>query len=74
MKLGAALCLLFLSSCGGATKTIPGPAAPCTVPAFHPQTECDDNLDCLLGEFALTLEREAEVEAALMRCGNVRRN
>lgn len=70
------LCLTFwLSSvgCASSPRYVPGPPTPCTVPTFHTQAECQDNVDCLLNEFSLALEREHEVDAALARCSNVRR-
>ncbi len=44
---------------------------PCTVPHFHVQEECKDDLLCLVTEFTKTLQAESQVEFALKLCPNV---
>lgn len=50
---------------------VPPPA--CAVPTHHVQAACGDDLDCLLGEFAATVQADAQVDAALAVCPGIRR-
>src|SRR5688500_3306215 len=40
----------------------------CRIPAFHVQKECGADIDCLLTEFALTLQAEKAVADAMLPC------
>lgn len=44
---------------------------PCSIPSFHVQQECHDDLLCLVTEFTKTLQAESQVEFALKICPNI---
>jgi len=53
---------------------VPVPPEPCVVPAFHVQAPCNDpatEVECLLGEFALTLQVEHNVAVILKTCPGI---
>jgi hypothetical protein len=64
---------LTSSGCGAFSKPVPVAPQPCTVPTFHVQVPCNNDPICLYTEFALTLQDEQMVDAALNRCLNIRR-
>lgn len=74
MRTFAALALSsYLLACGVFTKEVKVPVAPepCVIPAFHVQQPCADDIECLLGEFALTVQAENSVKVALKACPNI---
>lgn len=69
-------CLLVFGVCtSGCYRTkevkVPAPIPMCRIPPFHVQAECNDDVECLLTEFALTLQAEAAVEKAFAPCAHM---
>ena len=75
-RLTSLLACVGLSSCGLFTREVQVPVTPtpCSIPTFHVQADCKRDLPCLIGEFALTLQAEHAVAAALSACPQVRQN
>lgn len=67
---------VFASGCQTQVR-IPLPPTPCTIPAFHVQASCQkpdgqDDIACLLTEFAATVAAEKQVADALKTCPEVK--
>lgn len=66
-------CLLGCAALTSCTREVPvrvpTPAPRCALPPFHVQAACGDDINCLLTEFALTLQAEQAVQVALSACG-----
>lgn len=56
------------SGCVTKEVKVPVPPPMCRLPAFHVQAECHADIDCLLAEFALTLQAERAVKEAFAPC------
>lgn len=51
--------------------SVPVAPVPCRLPGLHVQAACGDVVDCLLTEFALTLQAEHSLVVALAACPSV---
>lgn len=50
---------------------VPVTPKPCIIPSFYAQKPCHADIPCLLTQFALSLQAQDQVAAALKACPNV---